>query len=162
TATLRRPVLLTNIAAILVGVGMMAQAIVIPQLLEMPAVTGYGLGQNLLQTGLWMAPGGLMMMAMAPVSSRIIRMFGAKIALAIGPRIEYGVSYRPVHDGRAMAITDRHDSRVIGRRYRICRHANPDFGKYSRTRIGFGRVHQYVGSFDRHDPCRCTDGHPAD
>jgi len=84
TATLRRPVLLTNIAAILVGVGMMAQAIVIPQLLEMPAVTGYGLGQNLLQTGLWMAPGGLMMMAMAPVSSRIIRMFGAKIALAIG------------------------------------------------------------------------------
>lgn len=83
-ATIRRPVLLTNVAAVLIGVGMMAQSIVIPQLLEMPEATGYGLGQDLLQTGLWMAPGGLMMMLMAPVSSRLITALGAKVALAIG------------------------------------------------------------------------------
>jgi MFS family permease len=80
----RRPVLLTNIAAILVGFGMMAQAIVLPQLLELPEATGYGLGQSLLAAGLWMAPGGLMMLAVAPVSAHIMRRYGAKYALAIG------------------------------------------------------------------------------
>jgi len=82
--TARRPVLLTNIAAIAIGFGMMAQAIVFPQLLQMPEETGYGLGQTILQAGLWMAPGGLMMLALAPVSSWIMRTFGAKYALALG------------------------------------------------------------------------------
>lgn len=82
--TARRPVLLTNVAAILIGFGMMAQAIVLPQLLEMPEATGYGLGQSLLEAGLWMAPGGLMMLAFAPVSAHIMRRYGAKYALAAG------------------------------------------------------------------------------
>lgn len=80
----RRPVLLTNVAAVLIGFGMMAQMIVVPQLLEMPEVTGYGLGQSILEAGLWMAPGGLMMMVFAPVSSRLINGIGAKYTLAIG------------------------------------------------------------------------------
>lgn len=78
------PVLMTNVAAIAIGFGMMAQAVVVPQLLEMPTATGYGLGQTLLQTGLWLAPGGLMMMLFAPVSSRLIRTAGAKTALMVG------------------------------------------------------------------------------
>lgn len=82
--TARRPVLLTNLAAILIGFGMMAQAIVLPQLLQMPEVTGYGLGQSLLAAGLWMAPGGLMMLVFAPVSAGIMRRYGAKYALALG------------------------------------------------------------------------------
>lgn len=80
----RRPVLLTNVAAILIGFGMMAQAIVLPQLLQMPDATGYGLGQSLLAAGLWLAPGGLMMLAFAPVSAHIMRRYGAKYALALG------------------------------------------------------------------------------
>ncbi|WP_068259926.1 MFS transporter [Janibacter limosus] len=82
--TVRRPVLFTNIAALLIGFGMMAQMIVVPQLLEMPEATGYGLGQSILEAGLWMAPGGLMMMVFAPVSSRLINSIGAKLTLAIG------------------------------------------------------------------------------
>lgn len=82
--TVRRPVLLTNIAAIAIGFGMMAQAIVFPQLLQLPESTGYGLEQSILAAGLWMAPGGLMMLALAPVSSWIMRTFGAKYALALG------------------------------------------------------------------------------
>ncbi|MFC7496766.1 MULTISPECIES: MFS transporter [unclassified Nocardioides] len=82
--TARRPVLLTNIAGLAVGFGMMTQAIVFPQLLQMPASTGYGLEQSILAAGLWMAPGGLMMLALAPVSSWIMRTFGAKYALAAG------------------------------------------------------------------------------
>lgn len=82
--TARRPVLLTNIAAVLIGFGMMAQAIVVPQLLQMPGTTSYGMGQTILEAGLWMAPGGLMMMLFAPVSSRLINGMGAKPTLAIG------------------------------------------------------------------------------
>lgn len=83
-ATAVPAVLLTNVAAVAVGFGMMAQAIVMPQLLQMPTATGYGLGQTILEAGLWMAPGGLMMMVFAPVSSRLIGSLGAKITLAIG------------------------------------------------------------------------------
>ncbi len=88
--TVRRPVLFTNLAAVLIGFGMMAQAIVVPQLLEMPAQTGYGLGQSILQAGLWMAPGGLMMMAFAPVSSRLITTVGARVTLAVGAAVISG------------------------------------------------------------------------
>ena len=80
----RRSVLFTNGAAIALGFGMMAQSIVVPQLLQLPEGTGYGLGQTILQAGLWLAPGGLVMMAFAPVSSTLIRRIGAKFTLTIG------------------------------------------------------------------------------
>jgi MFS family permease len=82
--TARRPILLTNIAALLIGFGMMAQSIVVPQLLQMPEVTGYGLGQSILAAGLWMAPAGLMMMLFSPVSSTMITRFGARVTLVVG------------------------------------------------------------------------------
>lgn len=80
----RRPILLTNIAALLAGFGMMGQAIVIPQLLQMPVETGYGLGQTMLQAGLWMAPGGLMMLFFSPISARLLTVYGGRITLALG------------------------------------------------------------------------------
>ncbi len=86
-ATVRLPVLLTNVAAVAVGMGMMAQAVVVPQLLQLPEVLGYGLGQSILAAGLWMAPGGLMMMAFAPVSSRLMRTLGPKATLMIGAAV---------------------------------------------------------------------------
>lgn len=90
--TARGPVALTNLAAVLIGFGMMAQSIVVPQLLELPAATGYGLGQTLIEAGLWMAPGGLMMMVMAPVSSRLLNTIGGRTTLAIGA-VVLGVGY---------------------------------------------------------------------
>lgn len=90
--TARRPVLLTNLAAIAIGFGMMAQAIVIPRLLQSPAATGYGLGQSLLETGLWMAPGGVVMMVFSPVSGRLIRVIGARATLMIGGTV-LGLGY---------------------------------------------------------------------
>lgn len=88
----RRPVLLTNVAAIAIGFGMLAQAIVVPRLLQAPAATGYGLGQTLLETGLWLAPGGLVMMAFSPVSGRLIGLLGARVTLMIGG-IVLGLGY---------------------------------------------------------------------
>ena len=85
--TAQLPVLMTNVAAVAIGFGMMAQAIVVPQLLQMPEATGYGLGQSILAAGLWMAPGGLMMMLFAPLSSRLIRQLGARVTLMIGASV---------------------------------------------------------------------------
>lgn len=89
--TARPAVLLTNLAAIAVGFGMMAQAIVMPQMLEIPEAAG-GLGQTLLAAGLWMAPGGLMMLVFAPVSAKLMNTIGAKYTLAIGATV-LGVGY---------------------------------------------------------------------
>jgi MFS family permease len=85
--TASRPVLLTNIAAIAIGFGMMAQSIVIPQLLQLPTATGFGLGQSLLAAGLWMAPGGLVMMAFSPVSGRLMTVIGPKQTLMVGAAV---------------------------------------------------------------------------
>lgn len=60
--TARPRVLITNIASVFVGVGMYSSMLVVPQLLQFPEATGYGLGQSMLAAGLWMAPGGIMMM----------------------------------------------------------------------------------------------------
>lgn len=85
--TARRPILLTNIAAVLIGFGMMAQSIVVPQLLQLPESTGYGLGQSMLRAGLWMAPAGLMMLLFTPVSSRMLTRFGGRVTLAVGATV---------------------------------------------------------------------------
>jgi MFS family permease len=80
----RRPVLFTNLASVLVGFSMYAGSLVLPQLLQAPAFTGYGLGQSMVATGLWMAPGGLVMMALSPVSARITRRHGPRTTLMAG------------------------------------------------------------------------------
>lgn len=90
--TARPAVLLTNLAAIAIGFGMMAQSIVIPQLLQLPEATGYGMGQSLLAAGLWMAPGGLMMLVFAPISGGMINRFGAKPTLILGATV-LGIGY---------------------------------------------------------------------
>ncbi|WP_052848729.1 MFS transporter [Streptomyces avicenniae] len=82
--TARRRVLLTNLASVLVGFGMYAQALIIPQLLQLPEETGYGLGQSMLAMGLWMAPAGLMMMLVSPLGGMLSAARGPKFTLVTG------------------------------------------------------------------------------
>ncbi|MFG3024098.1 MFS transporter [Streptomyces sp. NPDC048254] len=82
--TARRQVLVTNLASIAFGFSMFAMSLVLPQLLQLPQATGYGLGKSLLDAGLVMAPTGLVMMVMAPVSALVSRNFGPKITLMCG------------------------------------------------------------------------------
>jgi MFS family permease len=82
--TVKRPVLTTNIASIAVAFGMFALSLVAPQVLELPTATGYGLGQSLLLTGLWLAPGGLAMMITSPLAARIAAARGPRFTLVIG------------------------------------------------------------------------------
>ncbi|MDQ1042794.1 MFS transporter [Streptomyces sp. V4I2] len=82
--TARRQVLVTNLASIAIGFSMFAMSLVLPQLLQLPERTGYGLGRSLLTAGLVMAPSGLVMMATAPVSAAVSKAKGPKITLMIG------------------------------------------------------------------------------
>lgn len=79
-----RPVAVTNAASLLVSFGMYAQSLVIPQVLQLPTATGYGLGQSMLAMALWLAPGGFVMMAVAPLGARLSRTRGPKITLTAG------------------------------------------------------------------------------
>jgi MFS family permease len=83
---------MTNLASIAVGFGMFALSYVAPQILELPRETGYGLGQSLLFTGLWLAPGGLAMMVTSPIAARVSAARGPRFTLAVGALI-ISVSY---------------------------------------------------------------------
>ncbi|GIG69062.1 MFS transporter [Phytomonospora endophytica] len=90
-----RQVLLTNIASAVFGFAMFAMSLVLPQILQFPTATGYGLGRSMMTVGLVMAPSGLVMMAMAPLSARISRTRGPKITLMAGALVVaagYGLS----------------------------------------------------------------------
>ncbi len=93
--TARPRVLLTNVASIFVGFGMYASMLVLPQVLQLPSSTGYGLGQSILQAGLWMAPAGIMMLLLSPVGGRLTDARGPKFTLVLGATIiaaGYGVA----------------------------------------------------------------------
>ncbi|MFB9881030.1 MFS transporter [Planobispora siamensis] len=85
--TARPQVLLTNLASIVVGFAMYAQALIVMQILQLPSATGYGLGQSMLAAGLWMAPSGLMMMLVSPVGARLSAARGPKVTLVVGSLI---------------------------------------------------------------------------
>ncbi|WP_425565909.1 MFS transporter [Pseudonocardia ailaonensis] len=83
----RAPVLFTNIASVVFGFAMFAMSLVLPQLMQLPEATGFGLGRTMLTVGLVMAPSGLVMMAMAPVSARITRARGPKVTLMVAAAV---------------------------------------------------------------------------
>ncbi|MFE6662450.1 MFS transporter [Streptomyces sp. NPDC057697] len=82
--TARREVLLTNLSSIMVGVAFYAVSLVLPQLLQLPASTGYGLGRSMVVAGLCVAPLGLTMMFVAPLYARLSARRGPKVSLMLG------------------------------------------------------------------------------
>jgi MFS family permease len=85
--TAKPQVLFTNLASIALGFSMFAMSLVLPQLLQLPEQTGYGLGKSMLTVGLVLAPQGLVMMAMSAVSAGVTKAKGPKVTLMIGALI---------------------------------------------------------------------------
>lgn len=81
--TARGPVLMTNLASIVLGFALYASQIVFPQLLVLPAAAG-GMGLTLLETSLVLIPAGFAMLLMSPVSGQLQRRWGPKPVLALG------------------------------------------------------------------------------
>ncbi|WP_108933911.1 MFS transporter [Streptomyces ardesiacus] len=90
--TARREVLLTNLASIMVGVSFFVISLVLPQLLQLPAETGYGLGRSMVVAGLCVAPLGLTMMFTAPVYARLSARYGPRTTLIVG-LVVIGIGY---------------------------------------------------------------------
>ncbi|MET9480694.1 MFS transporter [Streptomyces sp. NPDC006638] len=80
-------VLLTNIAALLIGFAFYANSLSTAQMVQEPKSTGYGLGASIVVSGLCLLPGGLSMVALSPVSARISAKYGPKTALALAAAI---------------------------------------------------------------------------
>ncbi|MES0838369.1 MFS transporter [Nocardiopsis tropica] len=80
----RRPVLLTNLAAITVGMAFFVVTLVLPQLLQLPRSTGYGMGMSMVVAGVCGAVMGLAMMVVAPLAGRLTAARGPKTTLIIG------------------------------------------------------------------------------
>ncbi|MDP5312181.1 MFS transporter [Streptomyces poriferorum] len=96
----RPAVLLTNIAALLIGFAFYANSLVTAQMVQEPKSTGYGLGASLVVSGLCLLPGGVAMVALSPVSARISAKHGPKVSLALAAgviAVGYGVRYFTSH-----------------------------------------------------------------
>jgi EmrB/QacA subfamily drug resistance transporter len=83
----RPPVLMTNLATLLVGFGMFGSFILIPQLAEAPESTGYGFGLSATGAGLLMLPGALAMLVAGPFSGVLTRRYGGRLPLSLGALI---------------------------------------------------------------------------
>lgn len=82
--SMRRTVLLTNAASVLIGLAMFANFLTSAQQVQMPASTGYGFGLSVIDTGLVLLPQGILMVLMSPVAAWLIRVYGPRAMLIAG------------------------------------------------------------------------------
>ena len=79
-----RPVWTTNLAAFLLGFGMYSAFVLIPQFVQVPDSTGYGLGATVTQAGLYLVPSTIAMLVFAPLAGRLSNSVGPKVPLVLG------------------------------------------------------------------------------
>ena len=82
-----RGVWTTNLAGFLLGAGMYASFIVLPQYAQLPKRTGFGFGASIVVSSLYLLPCALVMGALGTVAGRVARRFGSKSALIVGAGI---------------------------------------------------------------------------
>ena len=80
----KRPVWSTNLTAFAIGFAMFGSYVLIPQLVELPAVTGYGFAKTTTVAGLLMLPSALVMLGAGPLSGWLGSRFGSRLPLALG------------------------------------------------------------------------------
>jgi EmrB/QacA subfamily drug resistance transporter len=87
-----RPVLLTNITALISGFAMFGSFVLVPRFVESPGGLpdqiaerlGYGFGATATMTGLYLLPGSLLMLGAGPSAGLLGTRFGSKWPLALG------------------------------------------------------------------------------
>ncbi|MEU5683767.1 MFS transporter [Streptomyces venezuelae] len=79
-----RRVALPHLTALLAGFAFYANSLVTAQLVQAPAVSGYGLELSIVATGLCLLPNGVVMLALSPLSARVSTARGPRVTLALG------------------------------------------------------------------------------
>jgi MFS family permease len=80
---LRRPVWTTNTVAFLVGVGQFAGFILVPQYVQEPAANGYGFGASPIDSGVFLLPMTIAILAVGLAAGPLERRYGAKLLLIV-------------------------------------------------------------------------------
>ncbi|HEU4657210.1 MAG TPA: MFS transporter [Capillimicrobium sp.] len=86
----RPPVLVTNLATLLVGFGMFGSFLAVPTLAQLPEETGIGFGLGATGAGLLLLPSSIVMLLVGPVSGALATRLGAKVPLALGSFVSGG------------------------------------------------------------------------
>jgi EmrB/QacA subfamily drug resistance transporter len=87
-----RGVWTTNAVALLIGFGMYASFVLLPEFVETPSRIGYGFGASVSGAGLFLVPSTIAMLVAGSQTGRLERRFGSKPPLLAGAAIT-GVSY---------------------------------------------------------------------
>ena len=82
-----RGVWTANLAAFLVGAGLYAWFLLLPQLAQLPRSTGFGYGVSVVTAGLYLLPCAVGMGALGSVAGRVQRRFGSRSALVAGAAV---------------------------------------------------------------------------
>ena len=80
----RRPILLTNLATVFVGMGLYFAFLGLTQFVQIPPESGYGFGATVLEASvIYLLPGAITGFLVALVSGRFIDRFGARPVLVV-------------------------------------------------------------------------------
>jgi EmrB/QacA subfamily drug resistance transporter len=82
-----RGVWTTNLAAFLVGAGLYALFLLLPQFAQLPRSTGFGYGASVVVAGLYLLPCALGMGVLGSVAGRVERRFSSRQALVAGAAV---------------------------------------------------------------------------
>jgi len=79
-----RPVWTTNLSTTLIGFGMFASFVLVPEFVETPRSAGYGFSASVTEAGLFLLPATVAMLLVGPLAGRMSVTVGSKVPLALG------------------------------------------------------------------------------
>jgi len=79
-----RGVWATDLVSLILGFAMFGTFLLVPTLLQLPAITGYGFGKSVSQSGLFLLPTVVTMVIFGPLAGILNRRFGPKLPLFLG------------------------------------------------------------------------------
>jgi EmrB/QacA subfamily drug resistance transporter len=79
-----RGVWTTNLTSLLTGFGMFGAYLLLPQLVQMPPVAGFGFGATVTEAGLFLLPSALVMLIAGPLAGSLAARFGGRVPLLLG------------------------------------------------------------------------------
>ncbi|MFG3489923.1 MFS transporter [Streptomyces sp. NPDC047972] len=102
-----RPVLMANLAGVLVGFGMFANFLGVSYLVQMPeALTGYGFGASILRASVqFLLPGAIVSLLASPIGGRLVRHRGPRAALALAAGLgAVGFAWLALDHGHTLSV----------------------------------------------------------
>ncbi|MFJ3925314.1 MFS transporter [Streptomyces sp. NPDC090022] len=102
-----RPVLMANLAGVLVGFGMFANFLGVSYLVQMPAqLTGYGFDASILRASVqFLLPGAIVSLLASPVGGRLVRRRGPRAALGLAAALgAAGFAWLALDHGHTLSV----------------------------------------------------------